>query len=78
MTGLQIPSSVPSNHGFLLADEYEAGFITEGHKDGSSNARHRDGRDVGIGSIFGPRRAVLAYERRLPVDNRVGMRGSAS
>jgi hypothetical protein len=70
---LRIPSRGPSNPCVRVADETIAGFIAEGDTDGPSNALRGDGRDVGIGSIFGPRSSVLAHERRPPVDNRVGV-----
>jgi hypothetical protein len=65
----------PSNPRFRLADENIAGFIAEWHKEWPSDALRGDGRDVGIESVFGPRRSILTYERHPAVDNRVGMTG---
>jgi hypothetical protein len=70
---LRIPSKLPPNHGFCTGDEYLAGFIAVGHKEGPFHAPLGDGRDVGIGSIFERPRSVCAYERRPAVDNRVGV-----
>lgn len=75
VTDPRIPSNVPSNHGFRLADENMTGFISERHKDGPSNAPLGDGRNVGIGSVFRTRKSVLAYERCPTGDNRVGVTG---
>jgi hypothetical protein len=65
---LRIPSRLPPNHGFCLGDEYVAGFIAVGRKQGPPHAPLGDGRDVGIGSILERRRPAFAYEKRSPVD----------
>ena len=58
-----------------LADGLEMGFIAPGHNGDRCYALLGDGIDVGIRPISGQRSSVLTYEKRPPVDNRVGMTG---
>jgi hypothetical protein len=60
---------------FCLAAGPEAVLIAQGHKEARCHALLRDGGDVGIRPISGQQSSVLTYEKRPPVDNRVGMRG---
>ena len=60
---------------FLLAAGPKAGLIAPGHKDDRCHALLRDGSDVGIQPNSGQQSSVLTYEKRLSVDNRVGVTG---
>jgi hypothetical protein len=70
-----IPSTLSQNGVFRLAAGPESVLIAPGHKDGRCHASLRDGSDVGIQPISGHQSSVLSYEKRLSVDNRVGMTG---
>jgi hypothetical protein len=61
---------------FRLAAGPEAVLIAQGHRDDRCHALLRDGSDVGIRPISGQQSSALTYEKRLSVDNRVGMTGS--
>jgi hypothetical protein len=75
-TTVPIPSTLSQNSVFCLAAGPEAVLVAPGHKDDRCHALLRDGSDVGIRPISGQQSSVLTYEKRLPVDTRVGVRGA--